>query len=182
MKISRPAQYGLMIFAVVVAFFAGNGAMDAYLETTPAVKEAKAVISLPRPGFVLPDLDGKLQNMSQWNGQVVVLNFWASWCAPCRKEMPAFLELQEKYAAEGLQFVGIALESAQQARRFVAEMGVNYPNLAGGEEAMRVSAAYGNRLGALPYTAVIDRDGIIVSTYRGEISKNELEGVVLHHL
>ena len=178
MKISHPIKYGLMGFALVVAFFAGNGVMDAYLETTPAVKEAKAVISLQRPGFVLPDLDGNMQNMDQWDGQVVVLNFWATWCPPCKKEMPAFLELMDQYQGQGLQFVGIALDEVGKTVDFLDTMGVDYPNLVGGDEAVKVSDAYGNRLGALPYTVVIDRSRKIIRTYRGEVTKKQLEKVI----
>jgi len=171
-------KYGLMMLALVVAFYAGDGIMKAYLETTPAVKEAKAVESLERPGFVLPDLDGNMQNMDQWDGRVVVLNFWATWCPPCRKEMPAFLELQEQYAAKGLQFVGVALDEPGKVEDFVDTMGVDYPILFGEDEAVRVSGSYGNRLGALPYTAVIGRDKKIIKTYRGEVTKNSLEKVI----
>ena len=178
MKMTNPVQYGLMGFAVVDANYAGNAEMEAYLETTPAVKEAKAVISKQRPSFVLPDLDGTMQNIEQWDGQVLVLNFWATWCPPCKKEMPAFLELEEQYAAKGLQFVGIALDDPGIVQDFVDTMGVDYPILVGDEEATKVSTAYGNRLGALPYTVVVARDGQIVNTFRGEVTKKQLEKVI----
>lgn len=178
MKISQPIKYGLMGFALVVAFYAGDGVMKAYMETTPAVKEAKAVISLQRPGFELPDLDGKMQNMNQWNGKVVVLNFWATWCPPCQREMPSFLELQDAYQSQGLQFVGIALDEVGKTVDFLNTMGVDYPNLVGGAEAVKVSDAYGNRLGALPYTVIVNRSGEIIKTYRGEVTKKQLEKVI----
>ena len=178
MKVSKPVRYGLMGIALIVAFFAGDSVMNAYLETTPAVKEAKAVVSLQRPGFVLPDLDGEMQSMDQWNGQLVVLNFWATWCPPCRKEMPAFLELQDQYASQGLQFVGIALDNPEKVQDFIDTLGVDYPILVGDTEASKVYDAYGNRLGALPYTAVIARDGSILKTYRGEVTKKTLETAI----
>ena len=178
MKITKPVQYGLMGTALVIAFFAGDGLMKAYLETTPAVKEAKAVISTQRPSFVLPDLEGTMQNIEQWDGQVLVLNFWATWCPPCKKEMPAFLELEEQYAAKGLQFVGIALDDPGIVQDFVDTMGVDYPILVGDDEATKVSTAYGNRLGALPYTVIVARDGQIVNTFRGEVTKKQLEKVI----
>jgi len=182
MKMSKPVQYGLMGVAVVVAFFAGSGVMEAYLETTPAVKEAKAVISQQRPSFVLPDLDGNMQNIEQWDGKVLVLNFWATWCPPCKKEIPAFLELEEQYAAKGLQFVGIALDDPGIVQDFVDTMGVDYPILVGDADATKVSDAYGNRLGALPYTVVVARDGRIAKTFRGEVTKKALEKVIQSQL
>ncbi len=178
MKISKPVKYGLGAVALFVAFFAGDGTMRTYLESTPGAVEAKAVETTYRPGFELKDLDGKLRNADEWNGQVMVVNFWATWCPPCRKEMPAFIELQEEYGSAGLQFVGIALDDVQKVEDFVDTMGVEYPVLVGQDDATAVSDAYGNRLGALPYTAVIDRAGTIVKAYRGEVSKQSIEKVI----
>ena len=119
MKISKPVKYGLGGVALIVAFFAGDGSMRAYLDSTPGAVEAKKMETTYRPGFELKDLDGELRNANEWNGQVMVVNFWATWCPPCRKEMPAFIELQEKYGSLGLQFVGIALDDAQKVEDFI---------------------------------------------------------------
>ncbi|MDH3325342.1 MAG: TlpA family protein disulfide reductase [Gammaproteobacteria bacterium] len=178
MKISKTVKYGLGGVALLVAFFAGDGTMRAYLESTPGATAAKAMETTYRPGFELKDLDGKLRNANEWNGQVMVVNFWATWCPPCRKEMPAFIELQDKYGGLGLQFVGIALDDARKVEDFVDTMGVEYPVLVGQEDATAASDAYGNRLGALPYTAVVDREGTIVKTYRGEVSKASIEKLI----
>lgn len=171
-------RYGIMGAAIIGAFFAGNAVVKWYQSTTPAAKEARAMVSQYRPGFSLPDLSGKMRNMNEWNGKVTVVNFWATWCPPCRKEMPAFLELQEKYGTRGLQFVGIALDEKGKVQDFVDTMGVDYPILLGGDDAIKASEDYGNRLGALPYTVVVDREGYIVQTYRGEVSQDSLERVI----
>lgn len=175
-------RYGLMGVAIVVAFLAGNAVMKWFMDNTEGAKEARAVVSLHRPEFMLPDLNGQLRNVSEWDGQVLVVNFWATWCPPCQKEMPAFVELQEKYGAQGLQFVGIALDEAGKVQDFIDTIGVDYPNLLGGDKAIKASEDYGNRLGALPYTAVVNREGIIVKTYRGEVSQKSLEKVILQNL
>jgi len=172
----------LMVVAMVVAFAAGNAVMKWYQNNTPAAKEARAMESQYRPGFILPDLEGQMRNISEWDGQVMVVNFWATWCPPCQKEMPAFMDLQDQYGAKGLQFVGIALDEADKVQDFVDTIGVDYPNLLGGEKAIKASADYGNRLGALPYTAVINREGYIVKTFRGEVSQASLEKVILKNL
>ncbi len=182
MNVSTPVKYTLGGIALVLAFLAGDGTMRTYLESTPGALEAKAVESTYRPGFELKDLDGKLRNADEWNGQVMVVNFWATWCPPCRKEMPEFIALQEKYASAGLQFVGIALDDAQKVADFIDTIGVEYPILVGQDDATRVSDAYGNRLGALPYTAVVDRSGTIVKTFRGEVSRQAIEKVITRHL
>jgi len=178
MNIPKPLKYGLGGLALAAAFFAGDGTVKKYLESTPGAVAAKAMESMQRPGFELKDLDGKLRNADEWNGQVMVVNFWATWCPPCRKEMPAFIELQEKYASAGLQFVGIALDDADKVDDFINTMGVEYPILIGENEAALVSEAYGNRLGVLPYTVVVDRGGAIIKTYRGEVSKESIEKLI----
>ena len=175
-------RYGIMGAAMVLAFIAGNAIVKWYQDNTPAAKEAKAMVSKFRPAFELPDLEGQLRNIAEWDGKVVVVNFWATWCPPCRKEMPAFIELQEQFGPQGLQFVGIALDDADKVQDFIDTMGVEYPILLGGEKAIKASEDYGNRLGALPYTAVIDREGYITKTYRGEVSQTSLEKVITKSL
>ena len=172
---TKVIQYAVMAAIIVAAFAAGNFVMKLWRSSGEEAKEAAAMVSQVRPGFKLPDLQGATRDIAEWDGQVVVLNFWATWCPPCKKEMPDFIELQEQYGLQGLQFVGIALDDAVKVENFLETMGVEYPILLGGDEALAVSSLYGNSFGALPYTAVIDRDGHIVSTYRGEVSKKQVE-------
>ena len=131
-----------------------------------------------RPAFTLPDLEDRLRDVTEWDGKVLIVNFWATWCGPCRKEIPEFVELQRTYGPAGLQFVGIAIDRPVPVREFVAEYGINYPILYGDAAAIEVSAAFGNVMGALPYTAVIDRTGAVVVTHHGEFSKEAAEKVI----
>ncbi len=119
----------------------------------------------------LPDLDGKAQAISQWQGKVLVVNFWASWCPPCRAEMPGFVDLQGKYRDRGLVFVGIALDSPDKAGAFAQSIGVNYPVLVDQNSSVL-------DLSALPYTAVFDRKGGLVATHAGAWPEAELDGIV----
>ncbi len=169
---------GLGVIGLGLAFWGGNALMKWYQNTSPAAEQARAMHNTYRPGFVLPDLEGRLRDVNEWNGRVLVVNFWATWCPPCRKEMPAFIELQERYGSQGLQFVGIALDEVDKVQDFVDTMGVDYPVLVGGDKAMQVAIDYGNGFGALPYTAIIDREGTIVAVYRGELEKEEAERVI----
>jgi thiol-disulfide isomerase/thioredoxin len=143
-----------------------------------ATATAKGVVGTPRPDFRLPDLEDRVRSVSEWNGKVLVVNFWATWCPPCRKEMPAFIELQEKYADKGLQFVGIAIDEKDKVIDFSDTYGVNYPMLVGDLEAIKLGKAYGNRFGALPYTVIIDRGGNIRFTQRGELPRETAEAEI----
>jgi thiol-disulfide isomerase/thioredoxin len=138
-----------------------------------ASKGAEAILSA-----TLPDLEGKNQSISQWRDQVMVVNFWASWCEPCRAEIPEFIELQNKFRDRRLVFIGIAIDQPERAAAFSKDIGINYPVLVGDLNAMSLADAAGNKQGALPFTVVIDRSGTIVGTKLGRLSKDKLEGMV----
>ncbi|MGE0485036.1 MAG: TlpA family protein disulfide reductase [Gammaproteobacteria bacterium] len=118
--------------------------------------------------FAAPD--GSTHRLDEWAGKVLVVNFWATWCPPCLREIPAFIDLQARHGAAGLQFVGIALDQAEPVAAFVAGKGVNYPVLVGDQNVVRFMQALGNQIGGLPYTVVFDRAGEVVLTRQGEWS------------
>jgi peroxiredoxin len=125
------------------------------------------------PDFALQSINGKTVRLSDFRGKAVLLNFWATYCAPCRIEMPWFVELQDRYAAEGLQVVGVAMDDASpdDIEKFASELGVNYPILVGEET---VGNAYGG-VQFLPSTFYIGRDGKVVGKVFGLKTKNEIE-------
>jgi len=125
------------------------------------------------PDFALQSIDGKTVRLSDFRGKAVLLKFWATYCAPCRIEMPWFVELQDRYAAEGLQVVGVAMDDASpdDIEKFASELGVNYPILVGEET---VGNAYGG-VQFLPSTFYIGRDGKVVGKVFGLKTKNEIE-------
>jgi thiol-disulfide isomerase/thioredoxin len=127
----------------------------------------------PAPDFTLQSLDGNSMRLSDLRGKAVLLNFWATWCSPCKIEMPWFIELQKQYGAQGLQIVGVAMDdsSKEDIAKFAKDMGVNYPVLLGKEE---VGEAYGG-VPALPETFFIGRDGKIVDKIIGLKGKAEIE-------
>lgn len=128
---------------------------------------ADMVLGKRRADFSLPDVNGHKQHVSQWDGKVLLVNFWATWCPPCREEIPDFIALQEEYGEQGLQIIGIALDDTDAVAKFAKAMGMNYPVLVQEGVSTKLVAAYGNPSGVLPFTAVVDREGIIRGAHRG---------------
>jgi peroxiredoxin len=147
-----------------------------------ATTAADAQRPMRRIDFTLPDLDGTPQSLSQWDGDLVLLNFWATWCPPCKKEMPLFQAHYEEHAESGFTIVAVAVDELDETRAFVETFGIAFPILIGQEEAMAIGRDYGNRIGALPYTVVIDRTGMIRETHRGEVTESDLENWLQRYL
>ena len=127
----------------------------------------------PAPDFTLMTPDGRTMKLSDFHGKAVLLNFWATWCEPCKVEMPWFVDLQKKYGAQGFQVLGVAMDDASPntIASFAQKMGVNYPILVGKEE---VGAQYGG-IDYLPSTFYINRDGKVIDHVFGLVSRSEIE-------
>ncbi len=125
------------------------------------------------PDFELTSLDGRRVKLSDFRGKAVLLNFWATWCSPCKVEMPWFVDLQKKYGNDGLVVVGVAMDDTETPKiaEFASEMGVNYPVLLGTD---KVSEDYGN-VQFLPTSFYIDRDGKFVGKGVGLLARKEIE-------
>jgi thiol-disulfide isomerase/thioredoxin len=122
--------------------------------------------------LVLPDLHGKPQRLSQWRGQRVLLNFWATWCAPCRKEMPTLSAAQAQH--RNVRIVGVALDQPQTVRDYLERTPVDYPILIGIDAEPEPSLRFGDTVGALPYSVLISPDGRIERTRLGPLDAGEL--------
>lgn len=170
------------VLSAALGFYLGHvleGRVHSQSHTDPPL-----AIAVPdeRPVFSLPDTSGQTRSVQEWDGKVLVINFWATWCPPCREEIPEFVALQRKYAGRGLQFVGIAIDEREAVVPFMEAVGINYPVLLGQLTGVELSRDYGNRWGALPYTAVIDREGHIVFVKPGALTHREMEQEILPHL
>lgn len=122
-----------------------------------------------------PDAHGRTQALDQWRGQVIVLNFWATWCPPCREEMPELSAFHEKFRAQGVTVLGLSTDDAAKIHQFASETPTAYPLLAGDFEAMSLAESLGNDKGILPYTVVMRRDGSIAAAYLGRVNLSVLE-------
>ncbi len=137
---------------------------------TPAA--AGALLNKPAPDFVRQDLTGRTLRLDALRGKVVLLDFWATWCAPCQLEMPVFNGWQRQYGPQGLAVLGISMDDdADTARRLVKRQHLDYPNALGDA---RLGARYGGVLG-LPLTFLIDRSGLIRARFQGETDMKTIE-------
>jgi thiol-disulfide isomerase/thioredoxin len=160
---------GLALLAALIGYRFGVLGKSAEMPAPVAPK-------IPIFDLVLTDLNGKPQGLGQWKGRILVINYWATWCHPCREEMPGFSRLQDKFRDKGVQFVGISIDDAAKIIEFQKETPVNYPLLIGDMNIMKSSAELGNTRQALPFTAVFDREGRLAATKLGRLSEPELEG------
>ncbi len=128
--------------------------------------------------FTFPDLNGKPRALAEWRGKVVLLNFWAPWCPPCVKEIPNLVELQRRHGGEGLQVVGITIDTGEHAANFTAGMAINYPLLVGEDQGIELAHELGDAVGALPYTVVLDREGHPLQRHAGGLTLDEAEALV----
>jgi thiol-disulfide isomerase/thioredoxin len=171
------ARLAVVVAVAVVSLAAGLVLRQSSQDQAPsAIPPAFAADGLMTAR--LPDTEGKPQALEQWRGKVLVVNFWATWCAPCREEMPAFMKVQDKWSTRGLQIVGIAIDDVDKIRPYLAELKINYPVLVAGADGIDLTRQAGNRLGGLPFTVVFDRKGGRVYSQLGGINQQKLEALL----
>ncbi len=143
------------------------------------VSPAAGASASPLFAASFPDIHGKTQPLEQWRNQVIIVNFWASWCPPCREEMPELSALHAKYQSRGLTVLGISTDDAATMQQFASTSPVSYPLLAGDMEGTRLAEMLGNNRSVLPFTVILRRDGSLVTTYFGRINTEMLEQAFL---
>ena len=170
-------RYTLLVIVVVSSAIIGA---RVYLDLNqpPEIDERPnvSVIDAPMqmPEFSLRDTAGTMQSVSQWSGQAKLINFWATWCAPCRREMPLLQTLHTEQAKTGIQVIGVAIDRQADVQSYIAESGVTYPILWGEGDGLAVSDSFGVTELALPFTVLVSANDEILTIYIGELERDQL--------
>ena len=176
---TRAAKLGILIAAAGAGLVAGLAVrLAGWSEPATPVASAAAAGVAGLMATQLPDTNGQKQPLEQWRGRVLVVNFWATWCTPCRQEIPEFIKVQEKWASRGVQVVGIAIDDDDKVRPYAAQLKINYPILIAGLDGIELARQAGNRLGGLPFTVILSRKGVLVHTQLGGVDEQKLEALV----
>jgi len=130
------------------------------------------------PSFTLTDIDGVERDFAEWSGKYRLLNFWATWCAPCRREIPLLKAFQEEHGENGYLVIGIAVDFPEEVARYAESAEFNYPILVGQEDAMAVAETSGIEFIGMPFTMIVGADGELLNTHTGEILAEDLEHIV----
>jgi len=165
-----------LILVCVVAAGVGYGSYRVWQQRSAA--QAAAM----RPDLEFRDLAGQAHRLSEWDGKLLLLNFWATWCTPCLKEIPLLVETQQQHGARGLQVVGIAMDEAEPVHRFAERLHINYPIMIGQAEIARAMDDLGDQLGAFPFSVLIAPDGRILDRISGDLSREEIKALLDQYL
>lgn len=176
----------LFFAAALVALMAGAlfyAAPIAMKQPTPAAEVPQLAQPAPldvvtHPTFVLPDVSGVERDFSEWTGKNRIVNFWATWCAPCRREIPLLKAFQDEQGGNGFQVIGIAVDFPESVANYAEAAEFNYPVLVGEQDAMAVAESSGVEFVGLPFTMFVASDGELLSTYIGELHQSHLDEIV----
>lgn len=160
----------IIVFVAIFALISGI-AIQTFNKPTEIQTVVLAEISLP-------DLKGQLQPLSNWQGKILIINFWATWCPPCLKEIPDFMAMQSEYADKNVQFVGIALEEQQTVAEYHAAVSINYPILIAANSGTQLAQSWGNSINAVPFTVILNQQGQIIHRQMGEFTSSQILTII----
>ena len=163
----------LAVAAVVAVLAAAGGYLASEHWSSPETPAAEA----RQIAFTLPDLEGTARSLEEWRGRPLLINFWATWCAPCRREIPLLKEIQAAHGGD-LQVIGVAVDYVEEVTAYAETAAFNYPVLVGQEEAIAAAETSGMDFLGLPVTMVVAADGTLITTHVGEIFEDDLETIV----
>jgi thiol-disulfide isomerase/thioredoxin len=173
----RPRTHVLLILLTAAAAL-GTGFLAHRWQIERAVTPHEGEMVADALNISLADSDGRMHSLAEWRGRVLVINFWATWCPPCREEIPMLNALQTRWGGKGAQVVGIALDATDAVREFTRQTPLAYPSLIGGNEGARLAERLGDLMGVLPFTVVVDAAGKVAGQHLGEMSAGDAEDLL----
>ena len=176
----RPARLAVVAAIALAAGLSAFFVSRALLKPEPPapVPIRPAVIPEQRPDVTLADRDGKPRSLSEWDGKPLVINFWATWCAPCRREIPMLNALAAEQAAAWVEIIGIAIDFREDVLKYLEKMPIDYTVLIGEQDGMAAARAFGMESIGLPFTAFTDRQGRIATLHVGELHRPQAEVIL----
>jgi len=170
---NRPAALAglaaIALTALAAGYYFGRGA------PAPEVRPARPASQVPglRPVFTLADATGTPRSITEWDGRALVINFWATWCPPCRREIPLLNALQAEYAPRGFEVIGVAVDFRDDVVAYMQDTPIGYPVLIGEQDGLDAARAFGMETAGFPFTIFTDRAGRIVTVHVGELHRPE---------
>lgn len=181
LKLPRGAQWaGLVVVAALAGLGAYLASRDLLAPELPTVEPVRAAaIPEQRPDITLADRDGKPRALSEWDGKALVINFWATWCAPCRREIPMLNALASEYRKQGVEVIGIAVDFREDVLQYLQKMPIDYTVLIGEQEGLDAARAFGVETVGLPFTVFTDSKGRIATIHIGELHRPQAEVILI---
>ena len=173
----RASWFGLLI-GTILAIAGGAFIWASFFDQTGAAGISPTALYTTR----LSDREGKSVAIGQWQGKVLLINFWATWCTPCREEIPHLVAAQRRYADKGLQVIGIAIDKKKEVNEFSRQIGMDYPILIDEQQGISLSKRLGNGAGIVPFTALVDRQGKVIAAVAGALNADQLESLLRDRL
>jgi len=172
------AAAGFLVYHYAIApreQMAAVATPDTEVPQAAAATEESSALPAQLPDFTLGDLEGKPRSILSWPGKSMIVNFWATWCAPCRREIPLLRELQKQHGPEGFQIVGVAVDLREDVVKYAQEIGIDYPVLIGEQDGLDAVNKFGQGSIGFPFTVFTDNQGRIVLFHLGEIRKEQAD-------
>lgn len=175
---------GIALIAGIVGFAIYRFAIEPQVQTSVDAAQLPVAATAPAeepsapdrlPEFTLTDQDGNARSIQSWPGKSLIINFWATWCAPCRREIPLLKKIQDEHEAEGFQVVGIAVDFREDVLKYAQEIGIDYPLLIGEQDGLEAISKFGISAAGFPFSVFTDSQSRIVLTHLGEIDEKEAE-------